>query len=666
MRRTDSQFAPRTRPLRAMVFTLAALTPRAADAFTLNPGGGRTADDGLRIMVAPNGQMQVWRAGVAQVSSAAYEVPHTAVRDTLYLAVGTQLYGASCDGCATPLVPWTPLAQTAVEGTGTPTAPWRASTTLRAGSAGPVLTVTTSYIARDEALTQQIAVDVPAGVTQSLRLYHVVDTYLGGADTGPAYVRSYDPTPAVVGVSAPGTFIAFAAPTPKWNDWFSGSASLPFARIATTRQLGATVDTSWSTDNALAVQWNLLPQPHLDLTYRVVFSGHKPCSVDNQCGGTAPWCDTSEGLCHACVNDTHCAGATPVCDRATHTCMAPRDVDSDGDGVPDWLELAAGTDPSNGDSDGDTVFDRDEFGADLTRPRDTDGDGHLDALDTDDDNDGIPTAYESPNTAWGDTDGDDVPDWLDTDDDDDGIPTRDERPGGNNRDTDGNGVPDHLDADDDHDGVLTRIERDLDPSVNDDIDGDGMPSHRDPDADNDKLDDLTESASGPGLDSDGDGLADLMDADDDNDGVSTRIEAGAVLVPPDTDGDGAPDHRDRDSDNDCAPDGDVRELNGRTNPAIPESVADRNCPASAPLCDRRRGVCVTVLPAYASGAVDPFTAVDGGFRGPSESPPATPPAMEGGVQCGARPGATGEGGAGAVLAVLLWCARRRRGQRAAA
>jgi len=66
----------------------------------------------------------------------------------------------------------------------------------------------------------------------------------------------------------------------------------------------------------------------------------------------------------------------------------PRLKDTDGDGIPDYL------DP------------------------DDDGDGIPDYLDADDDGDGIPDSEERDH----DTDGDGIPDVDDSDDDNDGIP----------------------------------------------------------------------------------------------------------------------------------------------------------------------------------------------------------------------------------------------------
>ncbi|UII30120.1 putative Ig domain-containing protein [Fulvivirga ulvae] len=144
------------------------------------------------------------------------------------------------------------------------------------------------------------------------------------------------------------------------------------------------------------------------------------------------------------------------------------------------------------DSDGDGVTDSDEDingDGDLTND-DSDGDGIPDYLDTDDDGDGVSTADEDVDgdgdPTNDDTDGDGTADYLDTDDDGDGEATSDEDHDNDgdptNDDTDGDGTADYLDEDDDGDGLASADEDgngdgDLD---NDDCDRNGVPDYLDP------------------------------------------------------------------------------------------------------------------------------------------------------------------------------------------
>jgi len=256
-------------------------------------------------------------------------------------------------------------------------------------------------------------------------------------------------------------------------------------------------------------------------------------------------------------------------------------VDNDGDGIitADENDITIGTSPTDPDTDDDGVDDGTEIG-DPSSPLNTDGDGLIDAWDTDDDADGLQTIAElGPECGDGsvvtvdvryvpspqmffvcedgselatrnyqDTDSDGIPNYLDPDDDGDGLLTVDEDTDGdgdwNNDDVDGDAVPDYIDLNDedgplgdlDGDGLTNLEEEDLglDPAT-EDSDGDGIP-------------DGVENALG---DSDGDGIPDALDPDDDGDGIDT-LEEGTW----DLDGDGIPNYLDTDADGDGTPDSD--------------------------------------------------------------------------------------------------------------
>ncbi|WP_127140989.1 gliding motility-associated C-terminal domain-containing protein [Flagellimonas marinaquae] len=128
-------------------------------------------------------------------------------------------------------------------------------------------------------------------------------------------------------------------------------------------------------------------------------------------------------------------------------------TDSDGDGVPDNVDL---------DSDNDGILDRVED-ANLdgddnpeTNPTDTDGDGIANYLDIDSDGDGLLDNYEAQNFAnvqlpsGEDTDGNGLDDVYET------VPGA--GTGLTPIDTDSDGVPDYLDMDSDNDGILDQNE----------------------------------------------------------------------------------------------------------------------------------------------------------------------------------------------------------------
>ena len=197
--------------------------------------------------------------------------------------------------------------------------------------------------------------------------------------------------------------------------------------------------------------------------------------------------------------------------------------DSDGDGIPDYLDE---------DSDNDGIPDSEE-GTD-----DSDGDGIPDYLDTklDEDGDGIPDSLEGNQ----DTDGDGINDAFDTDSDNDGISDFDES-GASGVDTDGDGIDDTFDVDITG-GVDANGDGIDDNVLSRDSDGDGIPDYLDRDSDNDLVPDVLENSVGIALkrstvtyskvlieivDTDGDGVMNYLDDDSDNDGISDKAEAAA-------------------------------------------------------------------------------------------------------------------------------------------
>lgn len=253
----------------------------------------------------------------------------------------------------------------------------------------------------------------------------------------------------------------------------------------------------------------------------------------------------------------------------------PLKPDTDGDGLSDGDEvLKSKTDPLNKDTDADGINDTTEVGADPAKPADSDSDGKADAFDTDDDNDGIPTAEEAPDANADlnpadalDTDKDGIPNYLDKEDDGDGVLTQYEDPAGK-RDTDKDGILDYLDEDDDNDGLLTEYEQadpnsDGNPADQRDTDKDGIADWLDTDDDGDGVLTMYEMADKDGngnptdaTDTDGDGKFNWLDVDDDNDGILTKHEQadantdGNPADALDTDTDSKPNYLDSDDDGD--------------------------------------------------------------------------------------------------------------------
>ncbi|WP_437834119.1 hypothetical protein [Sorangium sp. So ce1153] len=214
-------------------------------------------------------------------------------------------------------------------------------------------------------------------------------------------------------------------------------------------------------------------------------------------------------------------------------------ADTDGDGLGDALEGHLGTDPADADTDDDGVRD----GAEPNPTDDNDGDGLINALDVDSDNDGLFDGTELGLGCTGPgTDaaaGSCTPDGdagatrtspLEADTDHGGVTDGSEdvdldgAPGAGETDPRaGHGDDDRLNTDSDDDGLSDGFEAALGTDPDDaDTDGDGVRDGLEPN---------------PAVDTDGDGLINPLDVDSDNDGLYDGTELGLGCDGPGT---GAP------------------------------------------------------------------------------------------------------------------------------
>jgi outer membrane protein OmpA-like peptidoglycan-associated protein len=233
-----------------------------------------------------------------------------------------------------------------------------------------------------------------------------------------------------------------------------------------------------------------------------------------------------------------------------------RDLDSDGDGISDideaghasalGLTISAGriVAPVGANGFVDALENGDAYPVVRKAAlRNTDSDVFADYLDTDDDNDGIPTVTETA----ADRDADGVPNCRDLDSDNDGLSDVTEKgAGATAADTDADGTPDFLDADSDEDGLADVYEAGhgfafdaATKRVTGALGANGLLDAAE------SADTYAATSTVTVADTDGDGVADYLDRDADNDGVVDAVELAG-----DPDSDGRPSFRDLDADGD--------------------------------------------------------------------------------------------------------------------
>lgn len=248
------------------------------------------------------------------------------------------------------------------------------------------------------------------------------------------------------------------------------------------------------------------------------------CTIKGFCQTKDPSLNTAETASNTTPNAAPASNDTNRSTSSEQAAISPVTtsdfVDQDGDAISDEDERSLGTNPDNADSDQDGIPDNEELGTNLQSPTDSDGDGIINALDDDDDNDSILTRDErkaGTNSLAADSDNDGLSDAIELlqakqlgtdpmnpDSDADGM--LDGAEVGDNPvkplDSDNDGTIDALDEDDDNDGIPSKQEARLksDP-INSDSDGDGILDG----------DELGSDPNNP-TDTDGDGVIDLVDS----------------------------------------------------------------------------------------------------------------------------------------------------------
>ena len=302
----------------------------------LNEAGGNVELDGIKVVYS-EGQFQIYREGTGQLFSQGTLPPSNSMFNMIALAVGNPTDGG---------VVFTPPQRGLEQADNVTRFPWDSIditqaddttfTSVLSGTAdGLTYTVTlvATYYAPNEYFDLSFTAEVPAGNTEDVRLYFLMDTYLGGSDAGPGFL--VEPAECsdnfVVGVRRPEAnvplveAIQFVAGAPfagyasgYYNDIVFGGAGYGAGFMS---DLPNVIDENPGTDNGIGVNWNLGSAAGTSASeVRLVFSENLPVN----CPTPGP-------------------GPDPYVGPDTDGDNLPDSIDPDDndDGIPDELAVAA-------------------------------------------------------------------------------------------------------------------------------------------------------------------------------------------------------------------------------------------------------------------------------------------------------------------------------------
>ena len=184
--------------------------PTYGETHVLNPSGGLTGSDGMRVTFGGS-QLQVQRAEDPERPDCSGEifsnctVPGSTDADYIFSQVALAVGDSTNGGTAFVAPPHERRTRFAydlldpISGEQLITKePWNVVTTASGDSITATLTgevdgltytvvVTLTYTSPDDRIKVEYEVIVPSGNTKPVRLYHLIDTYLGGSDQGPGF-----------------------------------------------------------------------------------------------------------------------------------------------------------------------------------------------------------------------------------------------------------------------------------------------------------------------------------------------------------------------------------------------------------------------------------------------------------------------------------------------
>ncbi|MBK9081556.1 MAG: DUF4347 domain-containing protein [Rhizobiales bacterium] len=285
---------------------------------TINPAGGvnATGSDGLRIYVTNLGQVQVRYQNANQFYSNTLTDTSPDLYNGVYLAVGNTVvtpvdFATASDPTDFPGITdavFKSSGPQTLTGAGTAANPYVVTTTMYYdannnnvynAATDYQVQIQTSYVLPNKYYTQTVTVTPPPTNTQTLKLYHVMDTFLAGGDAGPAF--SLDPSlaqtnnttgdPNFVGVrkgvgTATESLVGFAEIEggSQFDHYYSGTyngANLYGSGLNNGGDIINTWMTAPTTDNGLGVQFTLgAVTGATSVSYHVAFDGDTKLDLD--------------------------------------------------------------------------------------------------------------------------------------------------------------------------------------------------------------------------------------------------------------------------------------------------------------------------------------------------------------------------------------------------
>lgn len=174
----------------------------------------------------------------------------------LYAADFTGHGGTATSSIGTNTV-LTPVSQTGVTGTGTSGDPYKVVTTVDAGTTGIRVTQTDSYVVGQESYRTDLVLGNSGTASKAVLMYRAMDCYLGGSDVGYGFVTGTGPGCSKNANNSPPGRIEQLVPLSTDNKYYEAHYSTVWSAIGTHNPLPNTCACATSTDNGMAISWEL-------------------------------------------------------------------------------------------------------------------------------------------------------------------------------------------------------------------------------------------------------------------------------------------------------------------------------------------------------------------------------------------------------------------------